>query len=132
MCSDGLMASLVSHTLLDCTDAYALSEFQKAVLGYADVAGDPNEPGDEECMILNPVTGHHLLFIEVPEAKMTKNRLHLDLRPREHTRDEGVERLRRLGATEIADRARHPRPGHRLGDHGRPGGQRVLRAALRG
>jgi hypothetical protein len=29
--------------------------------------------------------GHRILFIEVPEAKSGKNRLHVDLRPRERS-----------------------------------------------
>ncbi len=99
----GDMTSFVSHTSIDCADAYALSEFWKAVLGYADVADDPNSPGDEECPILDPVTGHMLLFIEVPEPKVGKNRVHLDLRPRKLTRDAEVERVVGLGATVVAD-----------------------------
>ena len=39
----------------------------------------------------------------MPGAKTGKNRLHLDLRPREATRDEEIERVRGLGATEVAD-----------------------------
>ncbi|MBC9956801.1 VOC family protein [Yimella sp. cx-51] len=70
------MTSFVSHTSVDCRNAYELSEFWKTVLGYVDVAGDPNEPGHEECMILDPETGHHLLFLEAPETKSVKNRLH--------------------------------------------------------
>ena len=61
------MTSFVSHTSVDCADAYVLSEWWKQVLGYVDVADDPNAPGHEECMILDPDSGHHLLFIEVPE-----------------------------------------------------------------
>jgi catechol 2,3-dioxygenase-like lactoylglutathione lyase family enzyme len=98
------MTSFVSHTSVDCSDAYALSEFWKLVLGYVDVADDPNEPGHEECMILDPETGHELLFIEVPETKTVKNRLHLDLRPRAGTRDAEVARLVAAGATQVADR----------------------------
>lgn len=97
------MTSFVSHTSIDCADAYELSQWWKGLLGYVDVEGDPNGPGDEECMILDPVTGHRILFIEVPEAKAVKNRIHLDLRPRSGTRDEEVERLRGLGAVEVAD-----------------------------
>lgn len=41
------MTSYVSHTSVDCRDAYALSEFWREVLGYNDVSDDPNEPGDE-------------------------------------------------------------------------------------
>ncbi len=97
------MVSLVSHTSVDCSDAYALSTWWKKVLGYVDVADDPNEPGHEECMILDPGSGHHLLFIEVPDAKPGKNRLHLDLRPRDVTREIELERLLAIGATVVAD-----------------------------
>lgn len=97
------MTSFVSHTSVDCADAYALSEFWKQVLGYVDVEGDPNEPGHEECMILDPDSGHHLLFIEVPEAKAVKNRIHLDLRPRSGTQADEVARLVSIGATQVAD-----------------------------
>jgi hypothetical protein len=40
----------------------------------------------------------------VPEAKIGRNRLHLDLQPLDRTRDEEVERVVALGATLIADR----------------------------
>jgi hypothetical protein len=97
------MTSFVSHTAVDCANAYELSEWWKQVLGYVDVEGDPNLPGHEECMILDPDSGHRILFIEVPEPKTVKNRLHLDLRPRTGSRDAEVERVRGLGATEVAD-----------------------------
>ncbi|MFC5727515.1 MULTISPECIES: VOC family protein [Nocardioides] len=97
------MTSYISHTTVSCRNAYALSEWWKPVLGYVDVAGDPNLPGHEECMIVDPGTGHSVLFIEVPDEKTVKNRLHFDLRPREGTRDEEVEELRAHGATEVAD-----------------------------
>ena len=44
-----------------------------------------------------------LLFISVPEPKATKNRVHLDLQPRDRTRDEEIERVASLGATVVAD-----------------------------
>ena len=98
------MTSFVSHTTVDSTNAFELSEWWKQLLGYQDVEDDPNEPGHEECMILDPETRHHILFIEVPDTKQVKNRVHFDLRPREgSTRDEEVERVRGLGATVIAD-----------------------------
>ncbi|MFC8734495.1 VOC family protein [Luteimicrobium sp. NPDC057192] len=98
------MTSFVAHTAVDCRDAYALSAWWKQVLGYVDLEDDPNLPGHEECMIRDPETGHRLLFIEVPEAKATKNRLHLDLRPRAGSRDDEVERVVGLGAVVVADR----------------------------
>jgi hypothetical protein len=94
---------LVSHTTIDCADAYRLSEWWKHLLGYVDLPDDPNLPGHDECMILDPETGHRLLFIEVPEGRSVKNRVHLDLRPRAGTRDAEVERVRALGAVEVAD-----------------------------
>jgi hypothetical protein len=97
------MTSFVSHTTIDCANAYELSEWWKALLGYVDLEGDPNLPGHEECMIRDPQTGHHLLFIEVPDGKVGKNRLHLDLRPREGTRDEEVDRLIALGTKVVWD-----------------------------
>ncbi len=97
------MTSFISHTSIDCGNAYELSEWWKQLLGYADHADDPNEPGDEECLILDPESGHQLLFIEVPEGKAAKNRIHFDLRPRLGGRDDEVERVRSLGATEVAD-----------------------------
>lgn len=98
------MVSAVFHTSIDCRDAYTLSEWWKQVLGYVNVADDPNEPGHEECMIVAPDGSHHVLFIEVPEAKAVKNRIHFDLRPTDRTRDEEVVRLRGIGALELADR----------------------------
>jgi hypothetical protein len=97
------MTSFILHTTVDSANAYQLSEWWKQVLGYVDIDGDPNLPGHEECMIRDPETGHQVLFIEVPDAKTVKNRIHFDLRPRSGTRDEEVERLLALGATEIAD-----------------------------
>ena len=97
------MTCFVSHTSVDCHNAYELSEWWRTLLGYEMVAGDPNEPGHEECMILDPATGHHILFIEVPDEKQVKNRLHFDLRPRSGTRDEETERVLAAGATMVND-----------------------------
>jgi len=97
------VTSYISHTTVDCADAYQLSEWWKPVLGYVDLEDDPNEPGHEECMIRDPDTGHLLLFIEVPDAKSVKNRLHFDLRPRKGSRDEELARLLEHGATEVLD-----------------------------
>lgn len=48
---DGRMSCLVSHTSVDCRNAFELSEWWKALLDYADIDGDPNLPGHGECMI---------------------------------------------------------------------------------
>jgi len=98
------MAARISHTTIDSTDAYAQSVWWGKVLGYAEDPDDPNEPGDEECRIFAPDRSHHLLFIEVPERKSVKNRIHFDLRPVDVSRDEELPRLLELGATLLDDR----------------------------
>jgi hypothetical protein len=100
------MAARVSHTTINCIDAYEVSEWWKRVLDYTDVPGDPNEPGDEEFMIVDPRTGHALLFTEVAELQDPDGRIHLDLAPTNLTRDQEIERVLGLGAREIADRRR--------------------------
>jgi catechol 2,3-dioxygenase-like lactoylglutathione lyase family enzyme len=97
------MTARISHTTFDCSDAYALSLFWSAVLGLAEDPDDPNEPGHEECLIRSPEDGHQILFIEVPDAKRGKNRMHFDLRPTDRTRDDEVERLLSIGATQLED-----------------------------
>jgi hypothetical protein len=98
------MTSRVSHTTFDCRNAHELSEWWKQVLGYTDIPGDPNEVGHDECMILDPASGHRLLFIEVDELRSSQGRIHLDLAAGDRRRDEEIERVIALGATEIADR----------------------------
>ena len=101
------MTSRISHTSVDAQDAFAQSRWWGQVLGFAEDPQDPNEPGHQECIIFSPDGRTRLLFLEVPEAKSVKNRLHLDLRPTDGTREQEVERLLSLGATLAAD---HRRP----------------------
>jgi predicted enzyme related to lactoylglutathione lyase len=98
------MPAVISHLTVDSLNAYAQSVFWGHVLGFVEDPDDPNEPGDEECMIFSPDGSQRLLFIDVPEQKSGKNRLHLDLRPAEGRRDEELTRLLSLGARTVADR----------------------------
>lgn len=97
------MTSRVRHVTIDCADTYRLAGFWADVLG-ASVSGD-DQPGDPEALVESD--GVALLFVAVPEAKVVKNRVHLDLQPVDVTRDAEVERLVALGATVSAD---HRRP----------------------
>lgn len=98
------MAVRISHTSFDAHDAHAQSVFWGAVLEWSEDSRDPNEPGHEECMIFSPDGTERLLFIEVPESKTVKNRLHLDLAADDDTtRDAEVERVVGLGAQVFAD-----------------------------
>jgi predicted enzyme related to lactoylglutathione lyase len=100
------MTARISHTSFDAVDAHAQSVFWGRVLGFTEDPDDPNEPGHEECMVFSPDRSQKLLFIEVPERKQVKNRVHLDLDPVEGTRDEELARLLELGATVVDDRRR--------------------------
>ncbi|GII28375.1 glyoxalase [Planotetraspora mira] len=96
------MTSSVRHVTIDCADAYRLGTFWAEVLGGS--LGEDDNPGDPEALVKTP--GVSLLFIQVPEGKTVKNRLHLDLQPQDRTRDEEVERLLALGATLVGDHRR--------------------------
>lgn len=105
------MASFISHTSVDCRNAYELSEWWKPVLGYGDIEGDPNLPGHDECMIRDPETGHQLLFLEVPDQELPAKRIHFDLRPRTGDQDTEVAWLLEHGATWIDDQRGKYGPG---------------------
>ena len=98
------MTSRISHTAVDSRNAYAQSLWWAKVLDMAEDPDDPNEPGDEECSIVTEDRRTEVLFIEVPEGKQVKNRLHFDLRPIDRTRDEEIERVLGIGATQFDDR----------------------------
>lgn len=98
------MTSRVSDTTIDCLNAFDLSEWWKSVLGYTNVPDDPNRVGDDHCVILDPESGHRLLFIEVDELSNADGRIHLDLAPSDRRRDDEIQRVMALGATEVADR----------------------------
>ena len=101
------MVSRISHTSIDARDSYSQSLFWAQVLGYVEDPDDPNLPEHEECLIMAPDRSQMLLFIRVPDQKEVKNRVHLDLRPADRTREEEVDRLIGLGATLYED---HRRP----------------------
>jgi hypothetical protein len=105
------MTSRISHTTIDSRNAYEQSVWWCGVLGFAEDPRDPNLPGHEECMIFSPDGRQRVLFIEVPEGKTVKNRLHLDLWPTDATMDEEVERLLAAGATMAQDLRDHRGPG---------------------
>jgi hypothetical protein len=76
---------------VDCKDAKRVGEFWAALLERPLEAEDD---GSEYWIEFGG--GPDLLFLTVPEAKTVKNRLHIDLRPKD--RDAEVERALALGA----------------------------------
>src|SRR5687768_6759944 len=85
------------HTVsVDCRNAWELARFWAALLEWT--VDDDNSEGDDEVGVSPPADGQApLLFIEVPEAKSIKNRLHLDLKPDDQEAE--VRRAIALGAT---------------------------------
>jgi predicted enzyme related to lactoylglutathione lyase len=100
------MTLRISHLTVDSHDACAQSRWWAEALGWSEDPEDPNLPGHEECMIFAPDGRQRLLFIEVPDDKIVKNRLHLDLRPTDGSREDEVARLLAMGATQVADHRR--------------------------
>ncbi|GAB3145267.1 VOC family protein [Micromonospora sonneratiae] len=100
------MSSRIYNICFDCADTYALSGFWAEVLRCSRHADA--QPGDPEAMLLpTDGAGPIVFFQQVPEGKTIKNRLHMCLQPDDRTRDEEVERIIALGATQVAD---HRRP----------------------
>jgi predicted enzyme related to lactoylglutathione lyase len=100
------VTALISHTTFDALDAYAQSVFWARVLDFTEDPDDPNEPGDAECPIFSADQAQKILFIDVPDAKQLKNRIHLDLVPVTGTREDELARLVELGARVVEDRRR--------------------------
>jgi predicted enzyme related to lactoylglutathione lyase len=96
------MTSHVRHVTVDCSDPYTLGTFWAEVLGGA--LADEDRPGDPEVVLEH--AGTPMLFIKVDDARVVKNRVHLDLQPQDRTRDEEVDRLLALGASIEADHRR--------------------------
>jgi hypothetical protein len=83
---------------IDTTDPSALATFWEEALGWRrtfdeldEVCIEPPEGSREDGVVPD------LLFLRVPETKVIKNRLHLDLRPDDQAAE--VARLEQLGAS---------------------------------
>ena len=105
------MTSRISHTSIDSRNAHDQSVWWGQVLGFSQDPRDPNLPGHEECMIFSADGRQRVLFIEVPEGKTVKNRVHFDLWPTDRTMNEEVDRLLAAGATLVHDLRDHHGPG---------------------
>jgi hypothetical protein len=90
------MALVWEQTVVDAREPRALGRWWAQALGWVIVSDDPD--GEVEIRP-TPETLPGLLFLEVPEAKSAKNRLHLDFRPGDQ--DAEVSRLLELGARRV-------------------------------
>ncbi|MFN2587875.1 MAG: VOC family protein [Actinomycetota bacterium] len=90
------MSSRFTELVVDCRDPMRLADFWSRILGYRVVDQDADlvEIGGDE-------PGPTIVFVQVPEEKEVKNRLHIDVSPRDREQDEEVERIVGLGARRI-------------------------------
>ena len=96
------MTSSIHSFTVDTPDPFALATWWSQVVGAP--LGEDDLPGDPEAMVALPA-GPPLLFVQVDDAKVVKNRLHIDLQP-DGPREEEVARLLGIGATLVADQRR--------------------------
>lgn len=117
---DGQVAHL-RNIVVDCWHPASLARFWAAALdGYAVAPYDEAElarlrangiddPEDDPWVLVERVDGGgpRLTFQRVPEGKAaeprTGRRIHLDVMPTGRSRDDEVERLKKIGATEYED-----------------------------
>lgn len=91
------MGIRISNVGIDTNDLAKASTFWQAVTGY-----QVSSSGDDSTYLEDPSkAGPGLSLLVVPEPRVGKNRLHLDL----YTSDLAgeVERIKGLGATEVQD-----------------------------
>lgn len=96
------MTSYVKSVSVDCAagDALVLATFWAAALG-GEV--DEDATGDKAFVEAAGWGGPNLWFTAVPESKVAKNRVHLDLRAPDADVGAEVARLRDLGAKVLRD-----------------------------
>ena len=95
------MALSLQCITVDAHNPKALAEFWAEVLGWT-VGEDGDDIGwwiERELNDPNKTGFPDILFLKVPDLKVVKNRLHLDLRPDDQAAE--VARLEKLGAKKI-------------------------------
>jgi hypothetical protein len=97
------MADLIKSVTFDCSDALSMARFWAAALG-----SDVDEDATPARAYVEAAGwgGPNMWFIQVPEPKTAKNRMHLDLRAPGETAAE-VRRLAALGASVVRHAATH-------------------------
>lgn len=100
------MASRIRQLTVDAADVALLTAFWTAVLDGEVLSA----PGARNTCLRG---GHgEIVYIQRSDTpKTAKNRLHVDLQPTDHGRDQEVDRLLALGATMVDDLRRAPGEG---------------------
>jgi len=93
-----MMPVRIEAIMMDCRDERRLSAFWTSALGY-EVAVD--QPGDWIVLQDPSVTGPSMGIQVVPETKVVKNRVHLDLMPTAGELESEFRRLENLDARRV-------------------------------
>jgi predicted enzyme related to lactoylglutathione lyase len=95
------LAAKFTELIVDARDTDALARFWSAVLDWPRV-GDDEEDDGRVVEIADPSGAlPTLVFVPVDDAKVVKNRVHIDVNPVGCDQDEELERLLALGATHV-------------------------------
>jgi len=96
------MSSTILNITFDCRDAARVARFWAGVTGW-DLRVAYETPEQVEFSVgPAPTGGVRLYFVPVPEPKMVKNRVHLDVVP-DGGQEREIARLADLGATVSSD-----------------------------
>ncbi len=97
------MSLHLAAVTVDCTDALRVATFWSAVLGRPVDSGRPPSAFFASIGLDDPgASPHRFMFIQVPEPKSVKNRVHLDFDSAEPAVE--VERIVALGATKLHEK----------------------------
>ena len=90
-----MATSRLRDICFDCADHHRVAHFWAAVLGYTIRPADPEAIPDDSIALDPPEGGLRIWCNKVPEPKVVKNRVHIDI-----NMPDGAEmaRLQRLGA----------------------------------
>ena len=101
------MTSFILNVTFDCRAPVPVARFWAEVTGWP-LRQHDDTPGHEEYSVSPPTWdpeslsgGPRLYFVQVPEPKQVKNRLHLDIFPDDTSQADELARLTRLGATVV-------------------------------
>src|SRR5215471_1750645 len=96
-------SNAILNVTFDCHDPDRVAHFWSEVLGYH--VELVSSPGNEFWVVSShDKTWPRLVFVKVPEVKVVKNRVHLDIVPRDRDQAAEVARLENLGARILDDR----------------------------
>lgn len=91
----------LSEVVIDCHDCDRLAQFWAAILG-----GTPERESEEWVCVRMPAGATSVSFQRVPEDKVVKNRVHLDVLVDEL--EQAAARCVELGATQVTERRSDP------------------------